>query len=418
MRLKHPGRPQLAAADRGQTIVFFVVAFSIVLALAAFVIDQGVFVNNRRVAQKDADAAARAGASKFISAISDGVAPMSRAAEAEARAEKYATQNGADVPLPLKNTSPDCPTIDGTIEDAPAIEVGVRRPAPNLFSRYFPGAGAGDDIGARSTACVGSATTISPAQFEGIPVEIRNDDTALNSCFTAGVARIGMQCVIKGASQGTHPRGLFFVPDPSECDGTGGGISDITAGIVSGIDYTCQINTGSACTQTTCVDPDNADAGNALRIAFRDRLARTNTCGADTFQATFSYADGNPATVKGPPGLANPVNPVIINLDTTDPATTVYALKACFSPRVSLIVISDASGTPGSRVRGFAAVYITGCYLQNSPLTRVMNGCTSNAQPGQQEIRAVLLRVFVTSDSVGGIGPPSLTSPLTIQTTK
>jgi hypothetical protein len=238
-----------------------------------------------------------------------------------------------------------------------------------------------------------------------------------------------MQCVIVGGAQGNHPRGAFFVPDPDECEGSGGGAVTIGNGIRDGINYTCELNAGSSCDDTTCVNDFTGNMQGRDIRGFNERMNRTNppdgrtlcpdsTNGPNTFRAAFTYAGGGAIpSNRQPAGLNTPVN--VVN-GTADPVNTVYEPKACWSPRVVLLVVTDN----GTRVRGFAAVFITGCFEERAgqpgnALTNTINRCgAANQYGGHTEVRAVLLRVFVTSDSVGGIGPVTTTSPLTIQTTK
>ncbi|MDE3097149.1 MAG: hypothetical protein KGK07_14265, partial [Chloroflexota bacterium] len=79
---------------------------------------------------------------------------------------------------------------------------------------------------------------------------------------------------------------------------------------------------------------------------------------------------------------------------------------------------SDASGAERNPVRGFAAVYILGCIAPKSPNETGQHECDEGGGGGQAEIRAVLLRLYMTNGAVGGIGPIDGSSPVTIQTTR
>lgn len=415
--------------ERGQVLILFVALFSVVLLLGAFAIDQGLWLNHRRIAQKDADAAARAGASAYLQSISDGELTPSSAtyATAQARAIDLSAANGAGTTV---NTPPtfdpgcdasttttcarsDCPTQGATIDGAPSVEIAVPRPAPGLFVRAL-GGGDATDIGAKSTACVGSALAVSPSEIEGIPLELRTDDSASVNCFPGGVIATGNQCAVKLDATGSTPRGLFIVPDATACDGSGGGSNTVANGVVTGINFTCDIYSSGGCTDTTCVNPLTGDVGNNILTAFQDRLARTNTCSADNFPATFDYADGLPGPVLGPPGLGSPVNTYVAG--QTDPNNTVYQTKACFSPRTALVVLSDGSG---EHVTGFAAIYIVGCFQDTDALTNALNNCSGGGiPPGHAELRMVIVHILLTGSSIGGIGPPTPNSPLVIQTTR
>ncbi len=441
------------SSERGQVLVLFVALFSVLLVLAAFSIDQGLWLNHRRIAQKDADAAARAGAAQYLKDVAD---PDWGAASAAGLA--MAKHNGAFEDDLSAYTAPtftptDCENNDsdftcartycqleggGIIEGAPSIEIGVPRPAPGLFIGAL-GGGNADDIGAKSTACVGSVTTIGPGGTGAIPVELFNTDydVTKNECFSGpppsppaeeSNARVGMQCVIKTAAQNTGPkggdRGFFRADMPSDqCDGEGGA-SDIRAAIEDGLNFTCSIDTDNVCSLTVptqdCVDDEPGNVGSTIG-SWNTRLtgagAIEQTCGGGTFKETFTYADGSaiPSSKVGPPGLNNPPNTVNGN---ADPPGTVYAQKACTNPRVAFIVLSDSSGT---RVKGFAGIFIVGCFDErNTVLTNTLNTCSGGDPGGHKEVRAVLLRLILTDGAVGGIGDPTqnTTSPLAIQTTR
>lgn len=409
--------------ERGQVLILFVALFTVILVLGAFAIDQGLWLNHQRIAQKDADAAARAGAAKYLANLSD---PMAVFSEADAGARAIATANGADMSLGSAPTfAPDCdastsntcgrtscPVASGTpIAGAPSFEIAVPRPAPGLFVRAL-GGGDANEIGAKSTACIGSPLEVSPAEVEGIPLEIRSDEPDATDCFPGGVAT-GYQCSVKLSAVSGVPRGLFIVPDPTQCEGSGGGGADTIAdGVVSGIDYSCSISDGGPCTSDTCVNPMAGVVGNKILTAFGDRLARTNTCAADDFESTFNYGDGT-FPVLHPPGLSDPVN---TSPPGTDPVNTLYATKDCFSPRTAMIILSSGDGT---HVNGFAGIYIVGCFADDAPLTNVLNNCDgAGIPPGHAVLRLVIVRLMLTDSSVGGIGPPLENAPVVIQTTR
>src|SRR5437870_2189591 len=84
--------------ERGQVLVLFVGLFTVLIALAAFSIDQGLWLGHRRIAQKDADAAVRAGAVPFVEAISAGDNPSTVFGDASDAALASAGLNSAPTP--------------------------------------------------------------------------------------------------------------------------------------------------------------------------------------------------------------------------------------------------------------------------------------------------------------------------------
>jgi hypothetical protein len=80
-----------------------------------------------------------------------------------------------------------------------------------------------------------------------------------------------------------------------------------------------------------------------------------------------------------------------------------------------MIIISDANE---EAVRGFAAIYIVGCFDERDPISTTPNNCTANIPRGREEVRAVIVRVFLDAQSAGGIGSITINTPLAIQTTR
>ncbi len=407
----------------------FVGIFTVLLAMGAFVLNQGLFQDRRRIAQKDADAAARAGAAAYLSTESLSSQQSDAVQRARAMAHANGATPGASEPLAVEKTSADCPTLGGMISGAPSVEVAIKRPAPTLFnSAWFSNlTGAGDNIGASSTACVGSVLTIGPDTTAGrplnLPVEINTSDRQskdnLNACFASdGTPRIGEQCVI--IRDATTKEGyLHEAGSAGQCTGA---IDSITPAIERGEDWTCTVNTGASCSDpfavsTSCASPADTNPTDTLTSWNRRLSGATfpSTCRSEAFADTFDYADGSVGPVSGPTGVGG-----------SDPPVTVYVQKRCSNPRVGIVIVSDGNGRP---VRGFAAVYIVGCFDPTAPLTTETNTCSSGEGAGhhegdegngggQVEVRAVLLRLYMTSGAVGGIGPIDALSPVTIQTTR
>src|SRR5882724_9909820 len=82
--------------ERGQVLLLFVAFFTVLLVFAGITIDQGLWLGHRRAAQKDADAAARAGAAQYIKALQAGTPPATADFNAAgAAALDLAGRNGA-----------------------------------------------------------------------------------------------------------------------------------------------------------------------------------------------------------------------------------------------------------------------------------------------------------------------------------
>ena len=66
-----PAYVRQAAGSGGQTIILFVLAMSIVFVIGVLVVDFGLWLSERRGAQKDADAAVLAGAQALLKDMND-----------------------------------------------------------------------------------------------------------------------------------------------------------------------------------------------------------------------------------------------------------------------------------------------------------------------------------------------------------
>jgi hypothetical protein len=120
----------------GQTLVLTVLFMTVLLGMAAFVIDIGSWFREQRDTQRIADAAALAGAQAL----------PENAAEARVLANQYTTTNGGSSPqISFRNT------VAGTGTDT--IQVEIRREAPGFFAKLFGIDSV--DVGARASARAG-----------------------------------------------------------------------------------------------------------------------------------------------------------------------------------------------------------------------------------------------------------------------
>lgn len=208
-------------SERGQFLILFMFAFSLVLALGAFAIDQGFWYGRHTVSQKDADAAARAGA---IAQLGDSYKPCKYA-------DATASENGSALTFDLgceqtprledSYASTDCPAsgISGPFRGS--MTATVIQNTPSLFARFF-----GIDsinVGATSTACVGSVTklradlrTKPDAANEALPIVLQATANGTSSCFANGMLSMGRECVIFGALKGgSHYDERWYAAVPS-----------------------------------------------------------------------------------------------------------------------------------------------------------------------------------------------------------
>lgn len=454
-------RPHVQGSERGQMLLLFVVMFSVLFAFAAFAVDQGFWFGRRRIVQTGADVAARGGAIAFFGSV---LSPCEEAAYT-------ATQNGIDVSDPAGcNDGPTATNFSthtqNGIEECVKAEVAAN--VRSLFAGTF---GIFDiDIGAGATACAGGVRGVTARQVstannrqgpEGIPFVVADTPGVSRDCFTGNHLQPGVECVIWasmdsveiGGAGNRHNRLIW--DDDEDCDGNvDGSTSEIVNGIPS---WTCREDA----VPSDKIDVDYLDdvsgAGidiGEVRSAIISRLGQATTCNslegggpAQSFQNAFGRADGLDGVGAVPPppfpGGAAPLN-------------ANYVQNDCYNnPRIVILPFTNESATSSADkdVDGFAVVYITGCYLSNTPLHGSpaaeveTNTCSGWPEPTdipdsddddagrdcqqqgpyvpsdfcRYEIRAVPIRLFITDGAVGGLldmndGASQNDFPLTIET--
>ena len=120
--------------DRGQTLIFVVLALVAILGLAALGIDVGYMYSVRHELQRSADAGALAGGSRFIEDggewSSDNTAPAM--VEADARAREFAAKDTV-VTSQLDRVA----EVDVEFPSEGRIRVTTHRTVPMFFARVF-----------------------------------------------------------------------------------------------------------------------------------------------------------------------------------------------------------------------------------------------------------------------------------------
>jgi hypothetical protein len=145
--------------ERGQSAVIFVVFITVLLGLAAAVLDVGSWYREHRAAQATADAAALAGAQSL----------PTDPANAQSLATSYADKNGGGL-------APSDITISSTKGPNDTISVKIHRGAPGFFSKLF----GIDSVAINAKA---SARTFVPGEAKYLaPIVVRNTHPMLNNC--------------------------------------------------------------------------------------------------------------------------------------------------------------------------------------------------------------------------------------------
>jgi hypothetical protein len=392
--------------------VLFVAFFSVFLVLAAVAIDQGFWYGRRRISQGEVDAAARAGAFGYFAELGDEAA-------ASSAAQENASANGA-TGVSIFPDATGC-TIDGQrVNGAPSINVRVVNNVPGFFTSLplIGGGNAGVNVGAQATACVGGVEILevdnianpppSGNLLKGIPIALQHD--VGGSCFdSSDDLVVGRECaLLDGLGTPGDRHVLFTTPSNNECEGTGGNADP--SDIASGIDYKCEVRSGNGCSgNMQCVRVDTTNLIEQI-VAFASLDSRLS--GAPGCDGSFSGAFGSG---NAPPKFGG----------SSADRSRVYTQTDCFNSRrlVVLPVVEDSGGSSPRNVRGFATVYVTGCYRGSDPMD---NPSASPRDCGTAvfetlfgidwEIRGVPINMYVTNGSTGSITSTERSSALTIQT--
>jgi hypothetical protein len=145
--------------ERGQSAVMFVVFLTVLLGMAAAVLDVGSWYREHRSAQATADAAALAGAQSL----------PTDTGTAQSLALSYADKNGGGL-------APSDITLSSTRGPNDTISVKIHRTAPGIFSKIF-------GISTVAINTKATARTFVPGMTKYLaPIVVRNTHPMLNDC--------------------------------------------------------------------------------------------------------------------------------------------------------------------------------------------------------------------------------------------
>lgn len=399
--------------ERGQAIILFVGLFTVIVIMAAIVIDFGLWWSERRGAQKDADAAALAGVFELLS--QDFVDPSSNnfsafQAAAEASAYDWADRNGVP-PEDVHNLVVDNSSCFGPSPVLDSVALDAEHHSKALFSSIF-GLGA-PQIGAHARACVGSIITAEgllpvAVQISGVESECWADVTGDGEEDPL----YGQDCVLTfGAGDQTSGEAgnVRLYDDGSQtCSGqqTGGNqtyLQEIESG---GADTTCHIlPDGETCDSDPggCVWPLTGVGSVPELRAFRELLSTEGECNALFGPGEEPHDEFLEAVYA-------------VNGDPSPSPDTLFARRACDTPRlVSLLIIEqfDDQGNAPSPIVAFASYFIKGC--ENDDGTQFSSTCDLSGGQGQIRLRGHFVNIL---EAVGAVGQISKWSPKRILLTE
>ena len=192
--------------DRGQTLLVFVLALTVLLGFAAMAIDVGLFYEDRRHYQNTADAAALAGVAEL---------PLNPAA-AKQKATEWAANNGVAA-AQIKNVE-----VRTTGFPNDTLYVEVEGDFGWIFGRVL--GKTTDKVGASAAARIGTLA----GGHNMMPWALLQGDT--NCLDATGKAIFGATCSVKIGAQG----GVNGWRGALDFDGTGGGASEYRENIIDG----------------------------------------------------------------------------------------------------------------------------------------------------------------------------------------
>ena len=378
-----------------------VLVMTVVFVVAFMIIDIGLWLTERRGAQKDADASALAGAQAYVANVSDTAGAFNQARD-------WAIKNGVD-PAKIDGSSTlNCSAGNSCIavgtsncgeagnDSMPWVEANIRHDSLPLFSSIFTAFV--PDIGATARACVGSprgATHLSPfgvqTGYSGGAPPVGNSETGaqcgngldddndgtvddgctLSDCLEPDPANpgrtrpvYGRVCVLKTGAQG----------------GAGGQRGQLTLGNVD-----CKQKSNNTerhdfhyGTLSECLVNDTVYTGSGniqgLLSGLQDRLAEEGRCdqlfgpgsrsGYDEFKEVFSLVGGTP----GQPIVPSATNKFSENACSITSGIggvapdTFDGDQHTYTPRAVDLVLIDQFGQQTAVITGFAAFYVIGCW--------------------------------------------------------
>ena len=244
-------------AQRGQTLIMFVLAAGVLMGFMAMAIDVGLFYEDRRHLQNTADAAALAGVAEL---------PVNPAA-AKIKAAEWAANNGVD--------SSEIKTIEVRTTEFPndTLHVEIEAEFSWIFARVL--GKSKDPVGASAAARIGSIS----GNNDLMPWALVFGDSLCLDPLNNPIP--GMNCSVKvGAGSGVT--GWYGALD---LDGNGGGSAEYESNIIDGTADTvyCAVGQTDPACETTDIDAlsGNKVGGTGHGIAARLAAEPTPGCSKD-----------------------------------------------------------------------------------------------------------------------------------------
>jgi len=358
-------------SDRGQVIIFFVVAFTVVTVIGVFAFDFGLWFNSRRSLQTDVDMAALAGAqelAKDLSVTPGGPEDLGWAVAGQDKALEYLQKNGLSPDTVIAPGPPACPAHDdlgadstdaficadtscfegaGDIGLIDTVVADAQGPATGVFTRILNSllrrnaVSESLVVGAHAKACVGSLTGTTGLRPWIISIETSPCFESINGI---DMPLFGEDCVLRSDNP-DQTGSIRLNPDPGTCGG-GSGASDYKENIVEGSEGWCRIG--------DIIDTEPGFSTGPTKAGIQELLATEGDCN-DKYCADYGVCQ---------PARIDDFGEALYPPDVTPSPDVVYTARDCTTPRIVDIVIVDSfdgQGMDDAPIRGFASFFVFGC---------------------------------------------------------
>lgn len=417
-------RPRQNAGEKGQGLIFLMLCMTVIFVVGFIVVDVGLWLTERRGAQKDADASTLAGAYELLEqdflnpANND---PIAIRAAARAAVDNWADFNG----LPLadvRNVVIDDTDCFGPSNVIDTVELDAEHHEKPLFVSIFELAV--PEIGAPAKACLGSENTAEGLLPLGVQITGPKTDCWQDTDNPPDGEEdplYGEKCVISfGAGEtesGEAGHVRLFNDGSASCsdNNTGGGNTWSEEIENGGANTLCHVykyfsdpskydpaDPSTSCSYDPggCVFPQTGVGGSNTLDAFHDLISKETTAGYDCDEKYGSDADSIDDLLEAVE---------VINGAPWPSSQAIFAKRDCKSPRtVSLLIVKQfaASGNPPMPIEAFASFFIERCKVENNQGIQYSDTCNKDeiqGQIGQVQLEGYFLNILGTDGGVGQI---------------
>ncbi len=398
--------------EAGQALILGLLAMTVVFIIGVIIVDFGLWLTERRGAQKDADASTMAGAFELLGQDFVNVGnndPAAVRGAAEGAAYDWAGLNGlpdADV----KNLNVDDTDCLGPSSVIDTVELAAEHHGGSLFTSIFgilvP------QIGAPAKACLGSQNTAEGLLPLGVQITGPKTDCWRDVDGDGEEDPLyGQECIITfgagGATSGEAGHLRLYDDGSNACSApnTGGNAQWRDEVSNGGANTLCHVYKYfpdlSLCDQDPggCVYSQTGIGGTATLDAFNALLVKEGTAGYDC-DARFGDGDGTDQLLE---------TVQVINGASWPSPQAVFAKRDCTSPRVvSLIIVAEftSAGNPPLPIEAFAGFFLEGCQIDNNKGLQFSSRCDKNdfqGQIGQVQMKGFFLNILGREGGVGQI---------------